>query len=415
MAIPIPFGRSTLDNAPLKDDGSDFPCKQRTGVYNPEGASNIMPLGSTQPLNFIGSAVHGGGSCQISITYDAAPTKDSTWKVIHSIEGGCPMQNVGGNYGDNANQPVPDTYHFTIPTGLPTGTAVLAWTWFNKIGNREMYMNCAPIEITGNTKRTERNVDGELVEQDSAMIMERSQATYNALPDMFVANVDKDGCHTTEGIDVRFYQPGGSLELLGQATPSARQFPTGVCEALNGGSGRPVDVPAPTQPPVANNPVLPGDVSISIAPDQNAINVPVVTSAPVATVPVATTLATTTAAAPTPTSVSTGPFSPPSGSSGSGASSGNGASVPNINGPVTGGSAIAANTACPDQEGSWNCIDGNSFQRCASGQWTVVQSVAAGTKCESGISQNIKITSAKSRRTIRFSNEHVHRHRMHSS
>jgi len=33
-----------------------------------------------------------------------------------------------------------DTYSFTIPTSLPTGTATIAWTWFNKVGNREMYM-----------------------------------------------------------------------------------------------------------------------------------------------------------------------------------------------------------------------------------------------------------------------------------
>jgi len=34
------------------------------------------------------------------------------------------------------------------------------------------------------------------------------------------------------------------------------------------------------------------------------------------------------------------------------------------------------------QEGDWNCISpGNSFQRCASGVWSVVQYVAAGTEC----------------------------------
>lgn len=60
-----------------------------------------MPLGSTQQLAFIGSAVHGGGSCQVSITYDQNPTASSTFKVIHSIEGGCPAKNETGNFPAN--------------------------------------------------------------------------------------------------------------------------------------------------------------------------------------------------------------------------------------------------------------------------------------------------------------------------
>jgi hypothetical protein len=128
MSTPVPFGESTLNNSPLAADGSDFPCKQRTGVYAAEGASNTLALGSTQKLAFVGSAVHGGGSCQISITYDTAPTKSSVFKVIHSIEGGCPMKGVTGNNGDDANQVDPDTYTFPVPSSLPTGTATLAWT-----------------------------------------------------------------------------------------------------------------------------------------------------------------------------------------------------------------------------------------------------------------------------------------------
>lgn len=138
MATPVPYGQSTLNNSPLDAKGADFPCKQRTGVYDAEGASNTMALGSVQPLTFVGQAVHGGGSCQISVTYDKEPTASSTFKVIHSIEGGCPAKNQAGNEGDSASATDPDTYSFTVPTTLPTGTATLAWTWFNRIGNREM-------------------------------------------------------------------------------------------------------------------------------------------------------------------------------------------------------------------------------------------------------------------------------------
>jgi hypothetical protein len=143
MSNPVPFGKSSLDTSPLADDGSDFPCKNRTGVYDPEGANNIMPLGSVQPLEFIGIAVHAGGSCQVSITYDLQPTNLSVFKVIHSIEGGCPAQNTTGNLdseGGTATSPDPFTYSFMVPSSIPTGNATIAWTWFNKDGNREMYM-----------------------------------------------------------------------------------------------------------------------------------------------------------------------------------------------------------------------------------------------------------------------------------
>jgi hypothetical protein len=140
MNTPTPFGVSTLNNSPLVADGSDFPCKQRSGVYDVEAANNVMPIGVTQTLSFNGSAVHGGGSCQLSLTSDKAPTKDTQWQVIHSIIGGCPA-NVDGNLPADPNGQGASKFQFSIPSGIAPGDYVLAWTWFNKIGNREMYMN----------------------------------------------------------------------------------------------------------------------------------------------------------------------------------------------------------------------------------------------------------------------------------
>jgi len=391
MTTPTPFGKSNLDNSPLLGDGTNFPCKQTTGEYDAEGASNPMPLGSTQPLNFIGSAVHGGGSCQISITYDAKPNKNSVWKVIHSIEGGCPMIGVSGNNGDSASQVVPDTFHFTIPTGLPTGNAVLAWTWFNKVGNREMYMNCAPVTFTGgNAKRTE--AEDQLV-GNLTQLVERDNAFYNSLPDMFVANIE-NGCTTADTADVIFPNPGDSLERLGLATSKALSTPIGSCQATVGTAPATTVGVAPvvTSAPVAiSTPGLPGGVFVTV-PVESAASA--VTSAP---------------------AVSSAPpvVSAPIGSSVAAAASAKSSTAPI---PVVGGSTITPGTACPGQEGNWNCIAGNSFQRCASGQWSVVQAVAAGTHCETGVSQFIKIgfpTPAK--REIRFSNAHVRRHLMRSS
>ncbi|KFZ01258.1 hypothetical protein V501_10120 [Pseudogymnoascus sp. VKM F-4519 (FW-2642)] len=386
MTTPKPFGKSTLNNSPLLADGSDFPCKQRGGVYDPEGASNPMALGSTQPLNFVGSAVHGGGSCQISITYDEKPTKDSVWKVIHSIEGGCPARGVDGNLGGGPDTPVPDDYSFTIPDSLPTGNAVLAWTWFNKVGNREMYMNCAPIDITGGNSKSKRDT-----------------AAYDALPDMFTANID-NGCTTDDSKDLKFPNPGESVELLGSSTLAP---PLGSCQAAggSGGGGGSSEAPKATQSVVAAPTGIQGGVFVTVAPNASETAAPVATSAPVASVaPVAS------AAPAVPTNVTSNPSAPAAVVPDAGSSANNGSDT------TTGSSETAAGTPCPGQEGSWNCISGTSFQRCASGQWSVVQAVAAGTTCETGISQNMKfVSAAKPRRAIRFSNEHVRRHLAYSS
>lgn len=404
MSNPVPYGKSTLNNSPLNADGSDFPCKQRTGVYDAEGANNVMALGSSHPLTFVGGATHGGGSCQISITYDENPTASSTFKVIHSIEGGCPVKNNNGNIGDSASSPDPDTYSFPIPSNLPTGNATLAWTWFNKIGNREMYMNCAPVTLTGgsSSKRSE----------DYEEISKRDQAAYNALPDMFVANIG-NGCETQDSTDLLFPQPGDSVEQDGLQTSTALASPTGKCQAASagasptaGGSAAPTSAtaasaaattPAATPAPAASSPSAAG------APGGIFATVPSSAAAAPATASAAAAAAPTASAAPVPApapaaSAASAPAAAPS--SGSGANSSSAAG------------AMAAGSAC-SPEGTWNCIGGTSYQRCASGVWSVVQEMAAGTTCSAGQGGNIDFAAGSEkykRRPIRFSQAHVRRH-----
>ncbi|KAH8797165.1 glycoside hydrolase [Xylogone sp. PMI_703] len=355
MSSPIPYGKSTLDNSPLNASGSDFPCKLRPGVYDAEGAMNFMELGSSQPLAFIGGATHGGGSCQISITYDANPTSSSTWKVIHSIEGGCPIRGQAGNIGNDASAPDPDTYAFTVPTVLPTGAATLAWTWFNKIGNREMYMNCAPITLTGRTGSSSLGRRSKGSSNAAPQLICRDQAAYETLPDMFVANID-NGCGTLDSTDLKFPDPGDSLELLGTATATP-QLPTGPsCPPINAAA-------APPSPQSAINTVGQSNGAVS-----SSLMFSFATSAsvPTSSYPVMDTVTSTTS--------STIPENTPSISLGSG--------------------AMDPETAC-SPEGSWNCIGGTSYQRCASGLWSVVQELAAGTVCPSGVVTDLDITDAE--------------------
>lgn len=130
---PVPYGDATLNNSPLENDGSDFPCKQRSGVYDIT-KMNTVPVGVPQQLSFTGGATHGGGSCQVSVTLDKEPTKKSEWKVIHSIIGGCPS-NFTGNLAEDATSQRAAVFDFSMPKGMPNGQYTLAWTWFNKVSH----------------------------------------------------------------------------------------------------------------------------------------------------------------------------------------------------------------------------------------------------------------------------------------
>lgn len=437
MRTPTPFSASKLagDNGPLKPDGSDFPCKFG---YETEGASNVMPLGSRQELAFTGGATHGGGSCQVSITYDKAPTADSKFKVIHSIIGGCPARNAEGNIGTTATMEDPDKYSFKIPENLPTGDVVIAWTWFNKIGNREMYMNCAPAKLTGGSGN-----DKELSANGTQMVR-RDTATFDALPDMFVANIG-NGCTTKDSTDLKFEDPGESVEVL---STKALAGPVGSCGQAKGStssknpgsdsaSEKPESEASQKKPGSQASPKKSGSGSSSY--DAESETSPKKTGSgsssddaesetpkesgsqssskdPASSTPVAGAFYTIQ------------PSNPKSSTSESSASSlsnntessddspaspkASGASSSSTGSSSTAADSTAAGSEC-SPEGIWNCIGGKSYQQCASGTWSVVMPLAGGTKCNAGISASIKVV-AIDKRHVRFSNAHLRRH-IHSS
>ncbi|EMC93960.1 hypothetical protein BAUCODRAFT_216599 [Baudoinia panamericana UAMH 10762] len=239
---PIP-GSAPKD--PLDASGSNFPCH---GVALPSSGGLSMPAGSSQVLswelgNGANTAVHGGGSCQISITYETDPAKvkdPSNWFVIYSIEGGCPSnthQNLDGQYTgpqgsysgalscqdpkangvDCVNQ-----FNFSIPQGVKNGNAIMSWTWFNSVGNREMYQNCVNINLSGG--------DG---------------SEMSELPTMFVANLGSvNQCPTTQSVDLLFPNPGKYVTTKkpsGAAASTAITFPMATPSGTgcnnDGGSG----------------------------------------------------------------------------------------------------------------------------------------------------------------------------------
>lgn len=382
MNNPKPYGNP--DNSPLLADGSNFPCK---GKVNDGSGDNVYKQGSIQQLSFTGQAVHGGGSCQVSLTTDKNPTKDSVWKVIKSYEGGCPSRTATGNLGDNADALNPDKYDFTIPKELAAGEYTLAWTWFNHVGNREMYMNCAAITVEGSGG---------------------SKGLLDSLPDMFVANVGND-CETLPNTDLKFPNPGKDVSQLkskldGPKGDGCQKAGSGGGSGSGDGSGGGDSQPStPVAAPTTNNGAQPTQPVVTPAPSagngsgagsgsgdgsNGTPEIPggafITVSQPSATQPTATQAP---AASETP-------------KDGSGSDEGN---QGGDSGSESGG--FAAGTACTN-EGEWNCIGGSTFQRCASGAWTTVQQLSSGVTCTPGQGADIAMTAKKGKRSMRRAQRH---------
>ncbi|KAI4121262.1 MAG: hypothetical protein LQ338_006464 [Usnochroma carphineum] len=421
LNTPAIYGKASINSSPLDASGSDFPCKQRPGVYDPALSKNIMPIGVPQTLSFNGSAVHGGGSCQISLTKDLKPTKDSKWMVIHSIEGGCPAK-ADGNLPevpgvDPTKTQVATKFQYTIPAGISPGDYALAWTWFNRIGNREMYMNCAPITVTGGSKRRDLDDSFNATEAYASDDIFKRDTSF---PDMFKANMPATDCTTPDGKDVKFPNPGASVEMAGVASNlAAASGPK--CGAASGGSdsassgsssgssgASAASGSTPTAasgsssgsgsgsgtgsaPAGAASPATTSVVAIPPAGAPGAGMASAAVSVASAAQSVASAAASVAsgagAAAPAATgSTSSGSGSASSGSSpgSSGASSGSGSSAGSSSGS-TGGAAAGTSTGSCTTPGQTVCSpDGTKIGTCDQNKSVVFMAVAPGTKCSGG-------------------------------
>jgi len=401
MADPAPFSVATLNSSPLVP--SDFPCKQRPGMYNIDFGMNQWNAGETKNIVINGTAVHGGGSCQYSITTDPEPTKDSQWKVIHSVIGNC-MASELKNFDDPTNdqretdhEPLHKQYAakhpVTMPSDLPDGRYTFAWTWLNKLGNREFYMNCAPIQVGSGS--------------GTASTASAAQAL-SALPDMFVANLPDTECSTGTAVDFVYPDPGQSV-LRGSANVKFDDTLTGAgCAAmakLGAGAGTigspsagtpstPSQGTTPSkpsssasQPQASQNPVA----SPSSAPQQSKIPTnpnggqyaPIASSAPAAgSTPQPTPPA---ASKPTPSAASPVQSTTPQTPSGD-----------NNTTPTNGECTPCTN------DGAVVCIGSTQFGLCNRG-CAVAQDLAAGMSCSGGV------VVASTKRHVHFPRAHLHR------
>jgi len=87
--------------------------------------------GSTINVAFQVGAAHGGGVCQYALSYDDG----KTFAVIKT-DTQCLIGSSSASVSIPADAP-------------PSDHVVFGWTWLNNLGNREYYMNCADIAVTG--------------------------------------------------------------------------------------------------------------------------------------------------------------------------------------------------------------------------------------------------------------------------
>ncbi|KAI0843516.1 hypothetical protein F5Y06DRAFT_5820 [Hypoxylon sp. FL0890] len=408
--------------------GAQYPCKGWLKLLGtPEGASvKTYSPGGQYTMSVEGGAYHNGGSCQLSLSYD----KGKTFTVIKSFIGNCPTSS-GGTFG------------FSIPSDAPEGDdVVFAWTWVNHTGNREYYMSCAVVTIKAGASK--REIPAFNAKRDTA---------FSSRPQVFQANLGGEYC-TKEGVDTVYPEPGpdvedtstspgpaiicatgadapegstsgdsgsgsgsGSGSSAGSSSAAATSAAATSAAATSAAASSPATSAAASQTSAYVIPSLQSPQTSLDSPSATPTNpspLPdVLTVIPITeltssstggvflTTPPDSSSAASTPAS-TPTTLSTATIATQSASVGasSSAAAGGNSGTPTTSAKVptgTGGAAGTQTGACSD-EGAWACsADGSSFQRCASGQWSAAMPMAAGTKCNPGISNTLSMRRRRER------------------
>ncbi|KAK0835590.1 hypothetical protein LTR73_000086 [Friedmanniomyces endolithicus] len=371
LDTPVPYGKDSLDNSPLVNakpgsSGANYPCKLRSGGYDITSENHIT-AGEDQVLSFVGSASHGGGTCQLGLSTSRSPGPTDDFKAFQIYEGGCPI-NGDGNDGTS-------NFSYTIPAGIKNGQYSLAWTWYNRVGNREIYMNCAPVTVTGGSDTTD---------------------FYDSLPNMYVINLPKSECSTVESSNQLIPNPGNAAmkkdstySAVAASGPSCAASAAAMTKGISGGSNSSPTTSAPSgsatalasSAPASYGGSIPSSMSSAAAsaassPSGGEIGNSASGSAPTSFLTISSAAATqpaASAACPTLTPSSAG-ISAPTGypAAANGSSSGSSSS-----------SSSGSSSGSPSSDGISCSSDGKQYGQVVAGS-TVWRDVAAGTSCSNG-------------------------------
>ncbi|ORY04996.1 putative endoglucanase precursor, partial [Basidiobolus meristosporus CBS 931.73] len=140
MEMKKPLARRSKFNPYLTIDQIDYSLSSPLGTSYPypcrgapKGSSvATYNAGDKIQVELFGEATHNGGHCQFAVSYD----EGKTFVVLRTIMKTCMLEGL--------------SFDVPIPEGAPSSSnVVFAWTWINRSGNREYYMNCADITIVG--------------------------------------------------------------------------------------------------------------------------------------------------------------------------------------------------------------------------------------------------------------------------
>ncbi|KAJ2436917.1 hypothetical protein GGF42_008797 [Coemansia sp. RSA 2424] len=128
------------ESSPISSSGVALQpfCKYATPWPTPAAQ---WTAGQSITVNFSNyGSEHNGGHAEFSLSYDAGKSFVVIYRVLSHF-----FYDAQGNYQFN--------YTFALPASVPgSDSAIFAWSWVNSMGNREFYMNCADVAISGTSE-----------------------------------------------------------------------------------------------------------------------------------------------------------------------------------------------------------------------------------------------------------------------
>ncbi len=176
MAQPKPFAASI--NSPLAPDGSNFPCQSNGGAFS--GTPPRWPWARPSRFRSSGRLSMAAVLARFPSPTMPIPPKAVCGRLFTQSRAAARPSCKPGTWERTLKLPTlsrtPSRFRRTFPLApqLSRGHGSTA------LENREYYMNCAPISLTGSSG---------------------SKANYDALPDMLIANINVAGgasCATQE-------------------------------------------------------------------------------------------------------------------------------------------------------------------------------------------------------------------------